>query len=64
MVAIELAYINTKHPDFHRDAAVAAYKLENSEYNKGTSAISTVPQNFFSQDFEKGQTHKVRVKVY
>ena len=34
MVAIELAYINTKHPDFHRDAAMAAYKVDSLAHNK------------------------------
>ncbi|KAG7201975.1 hypothetical protein KM043_004670 [Ampulex compressa] len=31
LVAIELAYINTKHPDFHKDAALVSSLLKNSE---------------------------------
>ncbi|XP_033358278.1 dynamin-1-like protein [Bombus vosnesenskii] len=30
LVAIELAYINTKHPDFHKDAALVSSLLKNS----------------------------------
>lgn len=29
IVAIELAYINTKHPDFHKDAAIVPSLLRN-----------------------------------
>ncbi|XP_046485153.1 dynamin-1-like protein isoform X2 [Neodiprion pinetum] len=31
LVAIELAYINTKHPDFHKDAALVSSLLKNAE---------------------------------
>ncbi|CAL7946650.1 unnamed protein product [Xylocopa violacea] len=31
LVAVELAYINTKHPDFHKDAALVSSLLKNSE---------------------------------
>jgi dynamin 1-like protein len=31
LVAIELAYINTKHPDFHKDAALASSFLKSVE---------------------------------
>jgi hypothetical protein len=31
LVAIELAYINTKHPDFHKDAALASSFLKSIE---------------------------------
>ena len=31
MVAIELAYINTKHPDFHKDAALVSSLLKSVE---------------------------------
>lgn len=34
MVAIELAYINTKHPDFHKDAALVSSLLKNAELNQ------------------------------
>jgi hypothetical protein len=31
LVAIELAYINTKHPDFHKDAALVSSLLKTVE---------------------------------
>lgn len=31
MVAIELAYINTKHPDFHRDAELVSLMMKSAE---------------------------------
>ncbi|XP_029049510.1 dynamin-1-like protein isoform X1 [Osmia bicornis bicornis] len=31
LVAIELAYINTKHPDFHKDAALVSSLLKNND---------------------------------
>jgi hypothetical protein len=31
LVAIELAYINTKHPDFHKDAALVTSLLKSVE---------------------------------
>ncbi|XP_076658044.1 dynamin related protein 1 isoform X2 [Halictus rubicundus] len=31
LVAIELAYINTKHPDFHKDAVLASSILQNAD---------------------------------
>jgi hypothetical protein len=31
LVAIELAYINTKHPDFHKNAALASSLLKKEE---------------------------------
>ncbi|XP_054005658.1 dynamin-1-like protein isoform X2 [Hylaeus anthracinus] len=31
LVAIELAYVNTKHPDFHKDAALVSSLLKNSD---------------------------------
>ncbi|KAJ8682279.1 hypothetical protein QAD02_018071 [Eretmocerus hayati] len=34
LVAIELAYINTKHPDFHKDAALVSSLLKNAELNQ------------------------------
>jgi len=30
-VAIELAYINTKHPDFHRDAELVSLMMKSAE---------------------------------
>ncbi|CAB0035145.1 unnamed protein product [Trichogramma brassicae] len=37
IVAIELAYINTKHPDFHKDAALVSSLLKNAELNQPKS---------------------------
>ncbi|XP_058791211.1 dynamin-1-like protein isoform X2 [Phymastichus coffea] len=34
LVAIELAYINTKHPDFYKDAALVSSLLKNAEMNQ------------------------------
>lgn len=34
LVAIELAYINTKHPDFHKDAALVPSLLKNEQINE------------------------------
>lgn len=34
LVAIELAYINTKHPDFHKDAALVPSLLKNDQINE------------------------------
>lgn len=31
LVAIELAYINTKHPDFHKDAELVSLMLKSAE---------------------------------
>lgn len=31
LVQIELAYINTKHPDFHKDAALVSSLLKSAE---------------------------------
>jgi hypothetical protein len=31
IVAIELAYINTKHPDFHREAALVSGLLKSTD---------------------------------
>lgn len=33
IVAIELAYINTKHPDFHKDAALVPSLMKNDTIN-------------------------------
>ncbi|KAK6634624.1 Dynamin-1-like protein [Polyplax serrata] len=54
LVAIELAYINTKHPDFHRDVAMAAYKVDSEGHNKsGIPALphppSTEPEKTFGK---------------
>lgn len=59
LVAIELAYINTKHPDFHRDAAIAAYKIESND-SHGRSNTSTYSQ-VLGNEFEG--VHKIKGSV-
>lgn len=50
-MAIELAYINTKHPDFHKDAAFVSSLLKDADvdhlrHNKRlASASSTIITN-------------------
>ncbi|XP_015176878.1 PREDICTED: dynamin-1-like protein isoform X2 [Polistes dominula] len=46
LVAIELAYINTKHPDFHKDAAFVSSLLKNTDtdnikYNRKVPTTSS-----------------------
>ncbi|XP_015111838.1 dynamin-1-like protein [Diachasma alloeum] len=44
LVAIELAYINTKHPDFHKDAALVSSLLKNTNVdnaNRGKGHVSS-----------------------
>lgn len=57
LVAIELAYINTKHPDFHRDAAIAAYKIESNDSHSKSNA-STLSQ-VLANDLETSYKQKV-----
>lgn len=55
LVAIELAYINTKHPDFHKDAALVTSLLKNSEtdhvkQNRGLSSNTNAPNVIIPND--------------
>ncbi|XP_011150522.1 dynamin-1-like protein isoform X2 [Harpegnathos saltator] len=47
LVAIELAYINTKHPDFHKDAALVSSLLKGADdhlkHNKRLTSSTIVP---------------------
>ncbi|XP_032668962.1 dynamin-1-like protein isoform X2 [Odontomachus brunneus] len=46
LVAIELAYINTKHPDFHKDAALVSSLLKGADdlkHNKRLTTSAIVP---------------------
>jgi len=43
LVAIELAYINTKHPDFHKDAALVPSLLDNLDDDDTRSFTSRRP---------------------
>lgn len=48
LVAIELAYINTKHPDFHKDAAVVSSIMKSAEEEealKRSAAVAPPQQN-------------------
>ncbi|XP_012348136.1 dynamin-1-like protein [Apis florea] len=56
LVAIELAYINTKHPDFHKDAALVSSLLKNSNVDhikhnrKVPSTTNTTSSNITSNE--------------
>lgn len=43
IVAIELAYINTKHPDFHKDAALVPSLLKNDQINENWNTPGNPP---------------------
>lgn len=45
LVAIELAYINTKHPDFHKEAALVSSLLKNAEEDEYARLGIMTPQN-------------------
>ncbi|XP_018407257.1 PREDICTED: dynamin-1-like protein isoform X2 [Cyphomyrmex costatus] len=63
LVAIELAYINTKHPDFHKDAAFVSSLLKDAEvdhlkHNKRLiSASSTIIANDTTKEQQGQQNH-------
>ncbi|XP_011165348.1 dynamin-1-like protein isoform X4 [Solenopsis invicta] len=63
LVAIELAYINTKHPDFHKDAAFVSSLLKDADvdhlkHNKRlTSASSTIITNDTTKEQQGQQNH-------
>lgn len=53
IVAIELAYINTKHPDFHKEAALvpSLLKTDNMEaYSQQQIKRSNTPKNVASSN--------------
>ncbi|KAK7794186.1 hypothetical protein R5R35_000481 [Gryllus longicercus] len=50
IVAIELAYINTKHPDFHKDATVVSSLLKSVE--EDDSSIKVVNKNKFHSNVQ------------
>ncbi|XP_014234851.1 dynamin-1-like protein isoform X3 [Trichogramma pretiosum] len=63
IVAIELAYINTKHPDFHKDAALVSSLLKNAELNQPKSRrnlpTSTQAVSNAVAPIENGKTESV-----
>ncbi|CAD1469302.1 unnamed protein product, partial [Heterotrigona itama] len=55
LVAIELAYINTKHPDFHKDAALVSSLLKNSnvdhvKHNRKLPSTNSTSNTVVSND--------------
>ncbi|XP_014600297.1 PREDICTED: dynamin-1-like protein isoform X2 [Polistes canadensis] len=48
LVAIELAYINTKHPDFHKDAAFVSSLLKNTDIDKYNRKVPCTSSNSVS----------------
>ncbi|KAF3426891.1 hypothetical protein E2986_07610 [Frieseomelitta varia] len=55
LVAIELAYINTKHPDFHKDAALVSSLLKNSnvdhvKHNRKLPSANSTSNTVVSND--------------
>ncbi|CAL1687976.1 unnamed protein product [Lasius platythorax] len=63
LVAIELAYINTKHPDFHKDAAFVSSLLKDADvdhlkHNKRlASSSSTIITNDTTKEQQGQQNH-------
>ncbi|XP_034173154.1 dynamin related protein 1 isoform X2 [Osmia lignaria lignaria] len=66
LVAIELAYINTKHPDFHKDAALVSSLLKNNDVDhvkqnrrlpSTTNTSSTIIPNDTNKDQQGHQNH-------
>ncbi|XP_017876106.1 dynamin-1-like protein isoform X2 [Ceratina calcarata] len=61
LVAIELAYINTKHPDFHKDAVLVSSILKSSDMDhpkqskRLPSAASTTSSTIIPTDSGKAQ---------
>lgn len=59
LVGIELAYINTKHPDFH-EAGVIHKALTGGDYNNTTMTTNSVPAQVKSQrDASRGKENRV-----
>ncbi|XP_050362815.1 dynamin-1-like protein isoform X7 [Nymphalis io] len=77
LVAIELAYINTKHPDFHREAALVSGLLKSTDglveehspmYRQKTprptsTPVSTIFKQFLRQMGERGSVLVLLAKV-
>ncbi|KAH8267442.1 hypothetical protein KR018_002347 [Drosophila ironensis] len=62
IVAIELAYINTKHPDFHKDAALvpSLLKTDNDPYSQMSLAgqrRANTPRNHMSPQVQQNNSH-------
>ncbi|XP_046978423.1 dynamin-1-like protein isoform X8 [Vanessa cardui] len=77
LVAIELAYINTKHPDFHREAALVSGLLKSTDglveehspmYRQKTprptsTPVSTIFKQFLRQMGERGSVLVLLAKM-
>ncbi|XP_066586909.1 dynamin-1-like protein isoform X2 [Prorops nasuta] len=64
LVAIELAYINTKHPDFHKDAALVSsllkhVEIDNMKHNRRQipASSNTIITNDINKDQQTQQNH-------
>ncbi|XP_046747342.1 dynamin-1-like protein isoform X2 [Diprion similis] len=73
LVAIELAYINTKHPDFHKDAALVSSLLKNAEADQvrpskrhisTSSNISTSSTILPSEQNQKAVNNREELPVF
>jgi hypothetical protein len=59
LVGIELAYINTKHPDFH-EAGVIHKALTGGDYNSTTTTTNSVqPQIKSQRENSRGKENRV-----
>ncbi|XP_076280141.1 dynamin related protein 1 isoform X2 [Lasioglossum baleicum] len=61
LVAIELAYINTKHPDFHKDAVLASSILQNADgdlpkHNKRHPSTTSTSSPIIPNDIGRGDS--------
>lgn len=62
LVAIELAYINTKHPDFHKEAALVpsllkAEHIQDPLHRRGASHRNPSPHISNHQNHNEGDSH-------
>lgn len=64
LVAIELAYINTKHPDFHKDAAfVSSLLKEADDHLKDNKRLVPSSNTILLHDPVSNNRHFVVVSV-
>ncbi|XP_075218786.1 dynamin related protein 1 [Lycorma delicatula] len=60
LVAIELAYINTKHPDFYKDAALVSSLLKSVEEEDFLKAARNKRHTLHLSDMEEQQKNHIR----
>ncbi|XP_047371567.1 dynamin-1-like protein isoform X3 [Vespa velutina] len=65
LVAIELAYINTKHPDFHKDAAFVSSLLKNADLDniKHNRKLPSISNNSTSAVAIPTETPNVMLEI-